>query len=412
MIREYYTDQRETTSLVIEDGKIKAFKSKNITEKSIRVFDESKQVFALAAGVGDIDDAELERKACELLSLNMPYKYELEKDTQADFTKDKLNITDIEAFTQRFLTDLNEICSDFVLSGTARISTLKNILRNDFNLKLSNQKRYLICNLGLKLKGSGNIDDAYTSTAGFDISPQKYDDVLKSTELICKACRSKEHTLNNGSYKILFDSNNILQKMDSDICGEPYETKSSLLAGKLGEQVFHPNININESHEYEDYVMFLPYDDEGILRLADLPIVENGVLKNILYDKKTAQKYGKISTGNGFRSYNTNPSTSTMALVFPDITTLASSLISDDTVILPLISSGGDFLPNGNYSLPVQLALVFKNGVFMGKAPQLSITGNYLETLNRDFIAVGKNDIVKEMGSSEFVYANANVVLQ
>jgi len=411
MIREYYTDQRETTSLAIEDGKIKAFRSKNIMEKSIRVFDESKRVFALSAGVGDVDDAELERKALDLLTLNMPYKYELEKDTQAHFTKDKLNITDIEAFTQRFLTDLNEICSDFVLSGTARITTLKNLIKNDLGLHLSNQKRYLSCGLGLKLKGSGNIDDAFTNISGFDITPQQYDDVLKSTELICKACRSKEVTLDNRSYKILFDPNYLLQKMDSDICGEPYEIKSSLLAGKLGEEIIHPNITINESHNCEDYLIYLPYDDEGILRPTDLPIVENGVLKNILYDKKTAQKYGKASTGNGFRCYNTNPSTSPMALVFPDIAIPASSLITDDTVIIPLISSGGDFLPNGNYSLPVQLALVFKNGVFVGKAPQLSITGNYLDTLNKDFIAMGKNDIVKEMGSPVFVYANAMVTV-
>jgi len=409
MIREYYSDQRETVSAIIEDGKIKAVKSKNITEKSIRVFDVDNHIFALSAGVGDVSDAELESKAKDLLSLKMPFQYELERDSKADFKKDILTITDIEAWTQRYLTDLNAICSDFVLSGTASIYTLTNTLRNDLNLQLSMQKSSLSCGLSLKQIGSGNIDDAELSIDGYDITPQKYDDVLKSADLICNAVRSKEVTLVNGRYKILFATYYILQKFYGDIRGNDYEAKSSLLAGRLGEQIFSENISLNECHDNVDYVTFNPYDDEGIIRHTELPIVQNGVLKNIIYDKKIAQKYGKLSTGNGFRSYNTNPGIGNRYLTFPGVTATASSMIGDDTVILPLISSGGDFLPNGNYSLPVQLALVFKNGVFVGKAPQISLTGNYLETLNKDFVGVCKNDVVKEMATPELVYAEATV---
>jgi len=409
MIREYYTFQKETSSVIIEDAHIKAVKNKNITEKSIRVFDENNQIFALSAGVGDIRDAELESKAKELLSLKMPYKYELEKDCKADFSKVKLSISDIESFTQSFLSDIKDFSSDFVVSGTASIATYTTTLKNDLNLHLSQKERMLIYNLSLKQKGSGNIADADVSFYGFDISPDKYKDILKSTELLCSTCRSKEVPLVDGSYKILFPTYYILQKFYSDICGNEYETKSSLLTDRLGEQIFHVDISLNESHDNDDYTQFAPCDDEGIIRQFELPIVENGILKNIIYDKKTAQKYGKTSTGNGFRNYNSNPGVSNRLLIFPNISASALSMIANDTVIFPMICSGGDFLPNGNYSLPVQLALVFKNGVFAGKAPQLSITGNYLDTFNKDFISICKNDILKEMATQELIFANAMV---
>jgi len=411
MIREYFTSHDVATTLIIKDGKIKAVKNKNITQKSIRVFDEQNHIFALAAGIGNISDAELEAKAVELLSLNTPYAYELEKDNQAEFIKDKLNITDLEAFTQKFLDDLKNICDDFVLGGKSTISTTTNTIKNDLNLRLFRRKSVIRCGISLKQKGSGNISDASTGISGFDVSPQQYDDVLKTTDLICKTCRSDVVPLTNGQYKVLFQNEQILQKFERDICGEPYETKSSLLAGRLGEQIFHESISIYDSHDNEEYETFIPFDHEGIIRYCDLPIVEKGVLKTILYDKKTAQKYGKATTGNGFRNYNSNVFTLPSKLIFPNPTLTASEIIANDTVILPLIAWGGDTLPNGNYSLPVQLALVFKNGVFVGKAPQMTITGNYIDSLNKDFVAIGKNDILMGIGLPAFVFANAIVVV-
>jgi len=411
MIREYFTNHNETSTLIIEDGKIKAIKNKNITEKSIRVFDEQKHVFALAAGIGNVSDAELEAKAVNLLSLNMPYEYELERDSQAEFVKDKLNVTDIEGFTQKFLDDLKDICPDFVQSGDTNISTYKNEIRNDLNLHLSKVKRNIACDIMLKQKGSGNIMDAYTSISGFEITPEKYSDVLKTTELVCKTCRSDVVPLTSGEYKILFHGFGLLGKFSRDICGEPYETKSSLLAGRLGEQIFHPDITLYDTPDNEEYEAFIPYDHEGIIRTHELPIVENGVLKTIIYNKKSAQRYGKTSTGNGFRNYNSNPSTTIRQLICPMPTVPATELIAEDTVILTLQTSGGDILPNGNYSFPIQLGIVFKNGVFMGKAPQLTITGNYLDSLNKDFIAIGKNDILKGMEQPALIFTKANVVV-
>ena len=412
MIKEYLTANNQETRIQIEDSKIDATKTKNITQKSVRVFDKEKKILSLAAAVGNVSDDELEKKAIDLLALGIPFEYELEKDTKGNFIKEKLSIKDnieLETLTERILNDLKDISKDFVISGVVSTNTAKRTLKNTLHLDLSVQRTLIDCSLSLKQKGSGNIFDAGAGFSGFDITDKKYQDFLKETEFIAKACLSKEVPLENKIYKVLSNSWNLTRKFHSDINGIEYEEKTSLLAGKLNEKVFNENFCINECHDYENLNIFVPFDHEGIVRKEELVIVDKGVLKNVFFDKKQAHKYGKVSTGNGFREYNTNPLISSRGIRFLGVETKVTDLISDSIVIVPFISSGGDFLPNGNFSLPIQLAFVFENGKFIGKAPQITLIGNYLDCFNKDFIALGKNDLLEEMLSETMVLCNMRV---
>jgi PmbA protein len=396
MIKEYFSVRSEETIVKIEDSQIKMVNNKNIVRKSVRVFDEDKKILALAAAVGNIPDAELEEKAKSLLSLNMPYNYELEKDTQGKFVKDKCNVNP-ETLATEALKDLKEYTKDFVFDGNSATYKVTNTLRNSLGLDLSLTRGMLRLGFTIRQKGSGNIMDTGNGFGYFDLTDERYQQFLKNTDFVCKACQSEKVALENKPYKVLMNYSYLLRKFLTDITAIPYEEKSSLLAGKLGTQVFHESVNINDCYDIDDLVVYIPYDHEGIVAKAELPVIENGVLKNILYDKKTAQKYGKTTTGNGFRNYNSNPAVYNKNLVFKNVERLTSELIADEYVIVPYISSGGDFLPNGNYSLPIQMGFVFKNGKFIGKTPQLTITGNYVDSLSKDLIGLSKNDVFKEL---------------
>jgi PmbA protein len=395
MIKEYFKLQTIESAIMIEDSQIKSYKNQNLTEKSVRVFDPDRKMLALAAAKGNVPDTELENKAIDLLSLNMPYDYEHEQNHTAEFTKDILNITDLAGFTEKVLQDLSDISKNYVLSGKSSISQKFTTLRNNLNLDLSRKVSLLSCYLSMKLKGGGNIMDAGTGISGFEITEEKYNDFLRDSDFIASATMSDEVNLENKQYKVLCGQGTLLNKFRQDINAVAYEEKSSLLADKLGQRIFHESVNINESRINDDTETFIPFDHEGIITTNDQIIVTNGILQTIVYDKKRAKKYGHTATGNGYRSYNTNPGINLCTLLFPGDFPLCSDLIADDIVIVPFISSGGDFLPNGNFSLPVQMAFVFKNGKFIGKAPQITLTGNYLESMNSDFVAIGRNDILK-----------------
>ena len=414
MIKEYYSYNTQESRIQIEDSQIEAVKNKNITKKSVRVFNEDKKICALAASVGNTSDDELEQKAISLLSLDIPYDYELEQNTKGHFNKEILRIKDsqeLELFTAKLLEDLKNLSNNFVVSGAVNTITTQKTIKNSLNLDLSVRKTVLDIDCSLKQKGSGNIYDSGVGFSGFDITDEDYKDFLKNADFVANACLSEIVPLETKKYKVLLGGGMLLTKFYSDVNAIEYEEKSSLLAGKLNTRIFNENININECNDYAPFATFIPFDDEGIIRNKELIIVENGVLKNIQYYKLRAKKYGKSTTGNGFREYNSNMYIYSGLFRFLGVNQKISDLISDDLVVIPYISSGGDYLPNGNFSMPIQMAFVFKNGKFIGKAPQITLTGNYLDCFNKDFISLGYNDLWKKIEDETYVYCDLMVNL-
>ena len=80
----------------------------------------------------------------------------------------------------------------------------------------------------------------------------------------------------------------------------------SLLAGKEGEQIAAPFVNIIDDPMREGSPIKTPFDGEGVAT-ARRAVVENGVLKTMLYDLTTAKKAGVPSTGNGQKGSYASP---------------------------------------------------------------------------------------------------------
>ena len=76
----------------------------------------------------------------------------------------------------------------------------------------------------------------------------------------------------------------------------------SFLKGKLGEKVFSELITIIDD-VYDERWSGLPFDFEGVPRKS-VVLVENGVLKGLVYDRLTAKKMNAEPTGHGLPQPN------------------------------------------------------------------------------------------------------------
>ncbi|MDR3612951.1 MAG: TldD/PmbA family protein [Candidatus Obscuribacterales bacterium] len=76
-----------------------------------------------------------------------------------------------------------------------------------------------------------------------------------------------------------------------------HKDKLSSLIDKVGEKVFGENITITDNFT-DPLQAGLPFDGEGMPRQI-VKLVENGVLKNLVYGRKSAQFFGVESTGHG-----------------------------------------------------------------------------------------------------------------
>jgi PmbA protein len=84
------------------------------------------------------------------------------------------------------------------------------------------------------------------------------------------------------------------------VSGESIYRKSSFLLDKLNEPVAAPGVNVIDDATIPGYFGTSPFDDEGVPSRRTV-IIENGVLKNYLFNTYSARKLNAKTTGNGAR---------------------------------------------------------------------------------------------------------------
>jgi PmbA protein len=92
----------------------------------------------------------------------------------------------------------------------------------------------------------------------------------------------------------------ILGHIFEAVTGEAIYRKSSFLLDKLNEKIAVDGLTLIDDATMPGYFGTSPFDDEGVPSRRTV-IVQNGVLKNYLYNTYSARKLGAKTTGNGSR---------------------------------------------------------------------------------------------------------------
>ena len=83
-----------------------------------------------------------------------------------------------------------------------------------------------------------------------------------------------------------------------DFAATAVADKRSCLSGRLGKQVFGKNITIADDAYHPDQ-LGTPFDGEGMPRQR-VVLVDRGVVKSLVYSRRSARQSGTKSTGHGF----------------------------------------------------------------------------------------------------------------
>lgn len=108
-------------------------------------------------------------------------------------------------------------------------------------------------------------------------------------------------SIESGTYNVVFDGQafqNFLDSFSSVFSAWEAQHGKSLMAGKEGELVAAPCVTLTDDPMREGASFQTNFDGEGVAT-SRRNIIENGVLKTLLYDLMTAKKAGVESTGNG-----------------------------------------------------------------------------------------------------------------
>jgi len=181
--------------------------------------------------------------------------------------------------------------------------TSRVLLRNTFGLNLENVSRLYVAYVLPIAKDNGATATGFKLSYGRklrDLDPEKLGRDAAADTL------SQLHAepVLSGEYRVIFRYDamqSLLQTFCGIFSGENAQQKLSLLAGREGEEIASPLITVMDDPLLPGGLATSAFDGEGSASRTKA-VVEKGVLKTLLHNRRTAKKQGVETTGNARRA--------------------------------------------------------------------------------------------------------------
>lgn len=185
---------------------------------------------------------------------------------------------------------------------------------------------------------------------------------------------------------VIFDpmtAASLLRQLVGCISGYAVYRETSFLAGRLGERITAPSINVVDDGRRPGGLGSKPFDGEGLPTRRTV-LVEDGRLSSYLLDSYSGRKLGLPSTGNASRGAGSAPTAAPTNLwLEPGNSTLEQIIESTDRGFIATELIGMGFNPiTGDYSRGAA-GLWVEHGEIVRPVEEVTIAGNFGDMLNQ-----------------------------
>jgi TldD protein len=173
---------------------------------------------------------------------------------------------------------------------------------------------------------------------------------------------------------------------------------TSVFTGKMGQRVASPLCTIVDDGTVPNRRGSLNIDDEGTPTACTV-LIENGILKNYILDKRNARLMGMQSTGNGRReSYAHTPMPRmTNTYMLAGESTPEEIIASVKKGLYAVNFGGGQVdITSGKFVFSASEAYLIENGKVTKPVKGATLIGNGLEVLNK--VSMVGNDLQLDTG--------------
>lgn len=383
MIHEKIKINEKSTSLKIENTKIISVRKKDITKNGYRVYKDG--YIGITGYVGEADDSDLKAKAIQSLDTKMKYPYPVEKGLQQSVDIDicTVNHRTLIRETEKILDFLQNEYPHFIFSETAMLMEQTITFENSLGQDLSYKDSYVELGLILKEDTSANIFDGFISYQGRKFDADKFIDFNR---IVLNAYSTNISMPVEEKLPIIFVNNSeIINKLMESLNGEKYGNGSSLLAGKLNEQVFNEKLTVIQDYDpVRTYNSF--FDSEGVVEENfTVDLVKNGKFEKCYTNKKIADMYGLEHTGAATSEYDGVPKLGSVHLTLEKDSINIKDNIGQKAIVC-MISAGGDFTDDGTFATPVQIAFLYDGEKIVGKLPEFQLRSHFFRMFGEDYV--------------------------
>lgn len=204
----------------------------------------------------------------------------------------------------------------------------------------------------------------------------------------------EEYQIITGIYPVIFSSKcigTLLATFESGCNGKLVQKGASPLIGKLGEKIIDTRLSIYDDPMIDYADGSGPIDGEGVLSQRT-PLFEDGILRNYIYDLQTAGIMDVKSTGNGERSFGSQPYPGYSNITIKPGDMKLQDMISDikkGILVDQMLGGGQSNILAGEFSVNIELGFLIENGQIVGRVKDCMLAGNVFDLFNK-IIAIGE----------------------
>ena len=254
-------------------------------------------------------------------------------------------------------------------------------LYNSYGLELTNKVGMTGCYVAAVVNKDGESRDNFEFAES--IHGEKFDELpAKAVNGALEKIGAEE--IATGKYNIVIDGTqmrSLLSAFSPSFSAKNAILGMSLLAGKEGEKIASDIVSITDDAMREGCPVQTPFDEEGVATYKK-NVVENGVLKTLLYDLTTAIKTGKQTTANGRRGGNIAPYNFAISAGENTLDELFAK--AGDGIYVTGVKGlhAGANAITGDFSVESEGFLI-KDGKKAGPVKSFTVAGNFFELLKK-----------------------------
>lgn len=309
------------------------------------------------------------------------------------------------------LQELAYAASDKIVDGTQSFVSGMNIVRDVMNsagLQLHYETGLVYQGLMAAVKEGEEAADEFCLT---DISKKS---VEYTVDKAVSGALGKlgADTVPSGKYNIIMDSSTVqslFERYSSVFSARSAYLKTTLLAGREGEVVASEKLTLVDDPFYPEKFGHCPFDGEGVA-VYTKNIIENGVLKTLLYNRMYASLLGRETTGNAASATHIEPKGLYIAPGELSNEELMQKL--GDGLYLTSLQGlhAGANIQSGDFSLQADGYLI-KDGVKAAPIKNFTVADNFFQLLKKveDVSSEVKFGVGSDFGAPEVLFTDVAV---
>jgi len=400
---ELYELRSLGTPVRFRAGALESVKSVETTGRALRVIHEGRLGFSTTTDLAD--DKTLIHNALQSAQFGGPATFDFpEREPAApvacfDAEVEKMGAADLIELGEEIIAKLRAHDSEMQVDVTLSNEVEQVTLLNTSGLHVEDRRTFFSIGMDVIRTRGDDITilwESASSHAAGEIDPAAMVDHLVERLRWAETTASVE----SKAMPIVFSSMAtmcLLLPLSDGLNGRYVYEGASPLGEKLEQQVLDPRFTFVDDGRLDFASRSAPYDDEGT-PTARKPLIEEGVVRQFLYDLKTAAQAGAAPTGNAFkvqgfgdRAFHLPPViTPTTLMVSPGDKSLDEMLRGLDEAILVegVIGLGQGNVLSGEFSNNVSTGFLVRNGEVVGRVKNTMIAGNVYELLKDQVIGL------------------------